>query len=81
MSSTEEMEYRAAHPKCVRIYDINFDEFRDITQRDVDLLQRAATNWGSTKKGVEELAASVAGLHERYMINVRSVNGNAGGSE
>ncbi len=75
------MEYRASHPGCIRMYDIGIDEFRDVTQRDVDLLIRAAGNWGSTKKGIEDLAASVAGLHARYLAAVRSVDGNSGDAE
>jgi hypothetical protein len=81
MSQTKEMEYRASHPGCIRMYDIQLDDFRDVTQRDIDLLTKAATNWGSAKQGIEELAASVAGMHQRYMEHVRTINGNSGSGE
>jgi len=76
-----EMEYRAAHPGCVRLYDISLDEYRDVTQRDVDLLYRAAQNWGATREAIKNLSDATNGLHEKYMANVRSISGNSGADE
>lgn len=78
MQDMSELEYRASHPGSVRMYDMQLDTYRDVTQRDVDLLHRAATNWGGTKKAVEDLAGAVAGMHDRYMAHVREISANAG---
>jgi hypothetical protein len=38
-----EDEYRAANPGKLRLYDIGMDEFRDVTQSDVDQMMRKLT--------------------------------------
>lgn len=35
-----EDEYRAAHPERLRVYDIGMDDYRDVTQADVDQMMR-----------------------------------------
>ena len=54
-----EDEYRRAHPERLRIYDISIDEFRDVTQYDIDQMQTVANSWGkirlSVDAGVREL--------------------------
>jgi hypothetical protein len=40
---TEE-EYRAEHPGVLRLYDIRLDDFRDVTQADVDQMMRRLTD-------------------------------------
>lgn len=60
------------------MYDIGLDEFRDVTQRDVDLLQRAASNWGSTRQAIEQLAFVTGELHKKFMSHVSAISGNSG---
>lgn len=60
---TPEEEYRAAHPEKLRMYDVQIDGFRDVTQRDIHLLNRAAQNWGRVKDFVEK-------LHQEYMSRI-----------
>lgn len=40
---TDEESYRAAHPGTLRLYDIGLDEWRDVTQADVDQMMRKLT--------------------------------------
>ncbi len=61
-----EAEYRGKHPRCVRIYDVNFDGYRDVTQFDIDILMTAALNWATTREEVEKLADSVKERHATY---------------
>jgi hypothetical protein len=67
-----ELKYRADNPGILRIYDIAMDDFRDATQRDIDLLCAAANNWGATKQAIEDLATATHGLHKKYMERVKT---------
>lgn len=40
---TDEEQHRLDHPGVLRLYDISMDEFRDVTQADVDQMMRKLT--------------------------------------
>lgn len=64
---TSEEKYRHQNPGVLRIYDIGLDDFRDATQRDIDLLCAAANNWGATREAISHLFDATEGLHTKYM--------------
>lgn len=64
MAETTEDMYRATHPGCLRIYDAGIDNYRNVTQEDVDLLIKASGNGYK----VRELANK---LHQEYVNTAR----------
>lgn len=49
-----EKEYRSKYPEKLRIYDISLDEYRDVTQEDVDRMVAVVQAYGAIRKAVSD---------------------------
>ncbi len=68
-----EIQYREDHPGRIRVYDVNFDGFRDATQLDIDLLMTTAFNWATMRDEVMKLAGLINERHDIYKEKAKSI--------
>lgn len=50
-----EDEYRAEHPGVLRMYDVSMDDWRDVTQDDIEVLLSACTRLATLRSDIESL--------------------------
>lgn len=61
--SITEHDYRMANPRVPRMYDIQIDAFRDVTQKDID-------TFGATLRAYGRLRTEMKKVHDELVADI-----------